>query len=61
MAYQTNQDGKPSGQPEELIAGWGKKGAPTGAPVDVKMGNDGTLYITEDRNGTVLRLNYVGE
>ena len=61
MAYQTNQDGKPSGQPEELIAGWGKKGAPTGAPVDVKMGNDGTLYMTEDRNGTVLRLNYVGE
>ena len=27
-----------------------------GAPTDVKVGTDGAIYITEDRNGTVLRL-----
>jgi len=27
-----------------------------GAPTDVKVGADGAVYVTEDRNGTVLRL-----
>jgi len=27
-----------------------------GAPTDVKVGADGAIYVTEDRNGTVLRL-----
>lgn len=57
MAYPLNDQGKPSGTPWALIDGWGnKKGTPMGAPVDVKMGADGAIYITEDRNGTILRL-----
>jgi len=27
-----------------------------GAPTDTKVGADGAVYLTEDRNGTVLRL-----
>jgi glucose/arabinose dehydrogenase len=27
-----------------------------GAPTDMKVGADGAIYLTEDRNGTVLRL-----
>jgi len=26
------------------------------APTDVKVGTDGAIYVTEDRNGTVLRI-----
>lgn len=61
VAYSVSENGKPSGAPESLISGWGKKGTPMGAPVDVKMASDGSIYITEDRNGTVLRLTYIGE
>ena len=61
MAYPFNTAGKPEGTPIELIGGWGKAGAPLGAPVDVKMATDGSIYITEDRNGTVLRLIYTAK
>jgi glucose/arabinose dehydrogenase len=27
-----------------------------GTPVDVRIAGDGSIFITEDRNGTVLRL-----
>ena len=29
---------------------------PQGAPVDFRIAADGSVFITEDRNGTVLRL-----
>jgi len=45
--------GLPHGPAQELIFDWQK---PEGAPVDVKAGADGALYVTEDHNGTVLRL-----
>jgi glucose/arabinose dehydrogenase len=44
--------GKPNGPFKELISDWEK---PQGAPVDVRPGADGALYIVEDHNGTVLR------
>jgi glucose/arabinose dehydrogenase len=46
-------DGKPRNEPKELVFDWVN---PDGAPTDLKVGADGALYITEDRNGTVLRL-----
>jgi glucose/arabinose dehydrogenase len=53
----TDQRGIPKGETVELIGGWGRSGGrPMGAPTDLKVGPDGAIYISEDRNGTVLRL-----
>ncbi|SMC21939.1 Glucose/arabinose dehydrogenase, beta-propeller fold [Andreprevotia lacus DSM 23236] len=53
-----NAAGEPAGNFKELIAGWknidGKQ--PMGAPTDVKADAQGTLWVTEDRNGTLLAL-----
>lgn len=46
-------DGQPLNRPKELVFDWED---PDGAPTDVKAGTDGALYVTEDHNGTVLRL-----
>jgi len=46
-------DGKPRNEPKELVFDWIN---PDGAPTDLKVGADGALYVTEDRNGTVLRV-----
>jgi len=46
-------DGRPQNQPKELVFDWEN---PDGSPTDVKAGGDGALYVTEDHNGTVLRL-----
>jgi len=51
--FPTDTEGQPQNQPTELVFDWED---PDGAPTDVKAGPDGALYITEDRNGTVLRL-----
>jgi glucose/arabinose dehydrogenase len=50
--------GLPTGQPpKDLIRGWAAKdGNPRGAPVDVLVANDGSIYVTEDLNHTVLRV-----
>jgi glucose/arabinose dehydrogenase len=46
-------EGRPRNEPKELVSGWEN---PDGAPTDLKAGADGALYVTEDRNGTVLRV-----
>jgi glucose/arabinose dehydrogenase len=51
--FPIDADGRPQDRPKELVFDWEK---PQGAPVDLKAGADGALYVTEDRNGTVLRL-----
>ncbi len=51
-----------SGQPLDIIRGWDKSAdgrEPLGAPVDVMVSQkDGSIYVTEDKNGTVLRVFY---
>jgi glucose/arabinose dehydrogenase len=57
VAIPTDALGKPVGEPFELIKGWHKKGSqPMGAPVGVSVGADGSIFLVEDKNGTVLRL-----
>jgi glucose/arabinose dehydrogenase len=51
--FPIESDGKPRDEPKELVFDWVN---PDGAPTDLKVGADGALYVTEDRNGTVLRL-----
>jgi glucose/arabinose dehydrogenase len=57
VAFQVDARGLPNGQRSELVSGWdAADGRAMGAPTDVKVGADGAIYITEDRNGTVLRI-----
>lgn len=46
-----------SGEPLDIIRNWEKNGEdPLGSPVDVAVAKDGSLYVTEDKNGDVLRV-----
>jgi glucose/arabinose dehydrogenase len=60
VAFRLNPKGLPVGKPVDVISGWGaKRGAnpqPQGAPVDLRIAPDGSVFISEDRNGTLLRL-----
>lgn len=54
-------DGAPLGKEIDLVKNWGaRNGQAMGAPVDIKLGADGALYLAEDRNGTILTVRYVG-
>jgi glucose/arabinose dehydrogenase len=54
-------DGKP-GTPADFITGWMPPGAKRwlGRPVGVAVGPQGALYITDDVNGFLYRVDYVG-
>ena len=57
VAFPADARGLLQSDPVELISGWdAQDGGPMGAPTDIKVGADGAIYLTEDRNGTVLRL-----
>jgi glucose/arabinose dehydrogenase len=60
VALRLDANGLPTGKPVDLISGWNAVAAPAaqpmGAPVDVRIGPDGAIWVTEDRNGTLLRL-----
>ena len=57
VAYKLNADGAPIGAPMDLVSGWSDKpGIPLGAPTDLQIGPDGELYVSDDRNGAVLRI-----
>lgn len=55
----TDARGVPAGEPLDIIRGWEKTPQnPLGAPVDVMVAKDGSIWLTEDKNGTVLRVFY---
>jgi glucose/arabinose dehydrogenase len=58
MTLAVDPEGRPTGSPMPLVWGWdGKTGlTPPGAPVAVAEMTDGTVLVTEDHNGTLLRL-----
>lgn len=57
VAFEIDAHGMPTGKGKELVSGWeAEDGRAMGAPTDVKVGADGAIYVTEDRNGTVLRI-----
>ena len=53
VRFPVDAQGLPNGPLQDLVLGWD---SPEGAPVDLRVGPDGALYVSEDRNGTVLRL-----
>lgn len=59
VALLPDAKGAPLGKSVDLIKGWNSKpGQGMGAPVDVKQGPDGNIYLVEDRTGRVVRLQY---
>lgn len=57
VGFAVDAKGVPNGAKVELIGGWqAKDGQTMGAPTDLKVGANGWLYISEDRNGRVVVL-----
>jgi glucose/arabinose dehydrogenase len=58
MTLAIDAGGLPTGNPVPLVWGWDGKTAqsPMGSPVAVAEMTDGTLMVSEDHNGTLLRL-----
>lgn len=58
MTLAIDDQGVPQGKPQPLISGWdAAKGIrPQGAPVGLAEMADGSVLISEDHNGTLLRL-----
>lgn len=54
VAFPVDAKGVPNGNPADLIKSWVLPGGKLGAPVDVKAGPDGRLYVTDDRNGMLV-------
>ena len=55
------RDGKPTGEYEDFMTGFvTADGDVWGRPVGVAVAHDGSLLVTEDGNGTVWRISYVG-
>ncbi len=59
VAFPVDAKGLPNGASRDLVGKWEARGKqPRGAPVDIKVDKDGALLISEDRNGTILKLVY---
>ena len=59
VAFPVDSKGLPKEASRDLINKWDARGKqPRGAPVDIKVDKDGALLISEDRNGTILKLVY---
>lgn len=58
MAWRFDARHQPTGAPQPLIDGWQAVSGqhPMGAPTDLAQDAQGRLWITEDRNGTLLLL-----
>jgi glucose/arabinose dehydrogenase len=54
------ENGQPASQVEDFATGWLDEdtGEVSGRPVDVVVGADGALYVTDDKGGIVYRISY---
>jgi glucose/arabinose dehydrogenase len=53
------RDGMP-GEPQDFITGWASPETPIwiGRPLDIQLAPDGTLFVTDDANGFLYRVDY---
>jgi glucose/arabinose dehydrogenase len=51
------KDGKPAGV-EDFATGWLRDGRVLGRPVDLIVGHDGALYLSDDSAGQIDRITY---
>ena len=57
VAYRFDKSGQPARNFDVLVDGWQANAShPMGAPTDIKADARGRLWVTEDRNGTLLML-----
>ncbi|HTJ59201.1 MAG TPA: sorbosone dehydrogenase family protein [Devosiaceae bacterium] len=55
------KDGKPTGEYQDFVTGFVQpNGAVWGRPVGLAVGKDGSLFVSEDGNGTIWRVTYGG-
>ncbi|GAA0761690.1 PQQ-dependent sugar dehydrogenase [Ideonella azotifigens] len=56
IGYPLSPKGQPAAKPITLVEGWDAATGlhPMGAPTDIKADSKGRLWVTEDRNGTLL-------
>ncbi len=47
--------GTPNGEPLDVVRGWDN---PVGGPVDILVAKDGSIYVTDDKTNSVLRVFY---
>src|SRR6266487_61413 len=51
------KNGQVAGPAEDFITGWlGSNGNVSGRPVDITFAPDGTLFVSDDRNGTIYHI-----
>lgn len=58
VAVPFNDKGMPAGGPFDIITGWLSGGEPWGRPVDVLVGSNGAMYVSDDSAGAVYRVTY---
>lgn len=58
VAVSLGPDGRPTGAPAEIVSDWERRDGshPQGAPVGLAQLGDGSVLVTDDHNGTLLRL-----
>ncbi|MFM2068996.1 MAG: hypothetical protein RLZZ584_3905, partial [Pseudomonadota bacterium] len=56
LGFRLDEQGLPGAEPLPLVDGWDARPGqqPMGAPVDIRADSQGRLWVTEDRNGTLL-------
>lgn len=57
-SYETFLDGFLPGPRDSMPGGWGAQGAALGRPVDVLQLPDGSVLISDDKGGRILRVSY---
>jgi glucose/arabinose dehydrogenase len=57
-SYDTFLDGFLPGPRDSMPGGWGAQGAALGRPVDVLQMPDGSVLISDDKGGRILRVSY---
>jgi glucose/arabinose dehydrogenase len=50
--------GRPTGEISDFATGWHNGSSAWGRPVDVKVGRDGSLYVSDDLAGRIYRVTY---
>ena len=58
VAVPFNDKGMPAGKPFDVITGWHTGQEAWGRPVDVLVGRDGAMYVSDDDAGAVYRVTY---
>jgi glucose/arabinose dehydrogenase len=58
VSWKLDKNFQPVGDPQDLVWGWGSAPGdhPMGSPVSLAELADGSLLVTEDRNGTLLKI-----